>query len=135
MVFEILPLCGFKVAARLRALKRVTGVDQPVCLQLALVGCGKAADVAQVVLGGAVCHHVILQSVLPLEAIATHLADKWLLCHVFRQMCAELCACFETHVARVTEVRQRVCVLLKVELEVLCCVQLHFAETAYKFLM
>ena len=81
VVLEVLALGGLEGAAGLRALEGVPRVDQAVCLQLALVGRGEATDVAQVVLGGAVGHHVALQGVLPLEAVAANLHTLTFACN------------------------------------------------------
>lgn len=74
MIFQILSFGGLKVAAWLWTLKSVASVDEMVCFQLAFVCSGKPTDVAQVVLGGAVCDHVIFKGMLPFETISTNLS-------------------------------------------------------------
>ena len=75
VILEILSFGGLKLTARLWTLEGVSSVNEAMGLQLTLVGCGKATDVAQVVFGGTVGNHVALQGMLPLEAVATDLRE------------------------------------------------------------
>lgn len=75
MIFEILPLSSLKVTAWFWTLKCITCVDKMVSLQLAFVGSGKSTDITKVIFSCTVGYHVVLESMFPLEPIATHLKN------------------------------------------------------------
>ena len=103
VVLEILPFRRLKRALGMRTAERVSRVDEPMCLQLTLVRRRVPTDVTQMVLLVAVCDHVVLQRMLPLEAHRAHLTYKRFLFRVLRQMQVQLRPRPETCVARRTE--------------------------------
>ena len=75
----------------------------------------------------------IIHAHLPLTSLSlTHLADKGFLSPVFGQMCCELCACLEAHFTGMAEVRQCVCMALKMYVKILLGVQLYLTVAAHQ---
>lgn len=79
VILEILSFRRLKRALSMWTAERVSRVDQPMRLQLTLVRCCVPTDITQVVLLVAVCDHVVLECMLPLEAHRAHLTNKWFL--------------------------------------------------------